>query len=257
MLLAIDIGNTSTSFGLFKDKNLVAHYHCMTTEYQTGEEHFFWLRDQMDMNKLDYLGIKNVILASVVPTMTIKLIEASESHLGLFPLVVGDKNIKLGLSIEVDCPEEVGADRIVNAIAAMDKVKPPAVVIDFGTATTFDVIDAHGNYCGGAISPGIQLSIDALSSKAAKLPDIELKMPDNIIGRNTVDAMRSGLFFGYISLIEGMVDRYRKVFSSGLTVIATGGYASLFVEHTDVIDQVVPELTLDGLRLIFEMNQED
>jgi type III pantothenate kinase len=203
---------------------------------------------------LNRLDITAAIIASVVPAMVFGLKTLCRRYFKCEPLVVGDEGVNLGLSILLDRPEEVGADRLVNAVAAHKYYKGPMIVIDFGTATTFDVVDGEGNYCGGAISPGINLSLQALHMAAAKLPRVAIGRPRQVIGRATVPAMQSGIFWGYVGLIEGLVKRIKEEFGSDMLVLATGGLAPLFAEATKVIDELDADLTLRGLLEIHRRN---
>jgi type III pantothenate kinase len=228
MLLAIDIGNTSVHFGIFEGEKLLKEW-----------------REAADRVS-DYQSIRNVIVSSVVPGMN-KFVKK------WFPEARFVNYRNIGIKIKVKKPSEVGVDRLVNALAAHKLYGGPAIIVDFGTATTFDVVSARGEYLGGAIVPGIQMSIDALHEKTAKLPKITLKPPKNVIGNSTVEAIRSGILYGYVSLVEGMLRRIkseiRHSLKSKIKIIATGGLARLICKHTDVIDRIDPELTLKGIML--------
>lgn len=256
MLLAIDSGNTNTVFSVFDDNGtILGEWRSSTETNRTADEFAVWLSQLMSFEDIKRSDIKNAIIATVVPAMLFNLKTLCRKYFNCEPLVVGDTNVELGLKVFLDRPEEVGADRLVNAIAAHAEYKGALIVIDFGTATTFDVIDKDGNYCGGAIAPGINLSLEALHMAAAKLPRIAIGKPDKAIGTGTTEAMQSGIFWGYIGMIEGLTKRIKDEFGTDMTVIATGGLATLFAASTDVIKFSDPDLTLRGLLAIFKRNQ--
>jgi len=254
-LLAIDIGNTNIHFGLWRDNTWKVSWRARTVTEKMPDEYAVLLRNFLSSADLSYHVITGVIIGSVVPRLTGAFIELVERYIGIEPLVVTNK-IKTGVEIAIDQPEQAGADRIVNAAAVVALYGGPAIVIDFGTATTFDVVSAGGAYCGGAIAPGIMIAHDALVSRTARLHKVDLEPPPNAIGRNTIHAMQSGIFWGYVALVEGLVARLKQAMDADqpIKVIATGGLAPLFNQHTDVIDTIAPELTLDGLRIIYELN---
>lgn len=254
MLLAIDIGNTNLTLGLYDGETLKAHWRLATQHERMPDEfglQFFGLLDHAGRHPKDLSG---VCIASVVPPLTGRVVEACRNYLLQDPLVI-DTGVKTGVRIRYEDPRAVGADRIVDAAAVQHLYGGPACVVDFGTATTFDAISAEGDYLGGAIAPGIGIAADALFVRTAKLPRVDLQRPPTAIGRNTVHAMQSGLLFGYVSLVEGMVARFRKELGPQMKVIATGGLTDLIVRETDVIQFNAPWLTLEGLRLIWEMNR--
>lgn len=254
MLLAIDIGNTNLTLGLYDGETLKAHWRLATQHERMPDEfglQFFGLLDHAGRHPKDLSG---VCIASVVPPLTGRVVEACRNYLMQDPLVI-DTGVKTGVRIRYEDPRAVGADRIVDAAAVQHLYGGPACVVDFGTATTFDAISAEGDYLGGAIAPGIGIAADALFVRTAKLPRVDLQRPPTAIGRNTVHAMQSGLLFGYVSLVEGMVARFRKELGPQMKVIATGGLTDLIVRETDVIQFNAPWLTLEGLRLIWEMNR--
>jgi len=263
LLLAVDIGNTNVHMGLW-DGNTWAHsWRVRSVAEKMPDEYAVLLRNFLHNAGLSFRDISGAVIGSVVPPLTLAYVELLADYVQLTPLVVTSRT-HTGIRIAIDQPEQAGADRIVNT-AAVAKLYPhtPAIVVDFGTATTFDVISAHGEYRGGAITTGIRLSHDALVSRAARLHKIDLVPPPDPIGGNTIHAMQSGLFLGYIAMIEGMVARIRRSMEqNGMTdgkpvmVIGTGGFAPLFKEHTDSIDLTLPELTLDGLRIIYDLNRE-
>ncbi|CAA7621031.1 Type III pantothenate kinase [Candidatus Terasakiella magnetica] len=254
MLLAIDSGNTNIVFAVYDGDLLRGEWRASTDSERTADELGVWLTQLLTIEGLNRLDITSAIVASVVPAMVFGLKTLCRRYFKCEPLVVGDEGVDLGLNILLDRPEEVGADRLVNAVAAHKYYKGPLIVIDFGTATTFDVVDAEGNYCGGAISPGINLSLEALHTAAAKLPRVAIGRPKNVIGRATVPAMRSGIFWGYVGLIEGLVKRIKEEFGAEMLVVATGGLAPLFGDATKAIDVLDADLTLRGLLEINRRN---
>jgi type III pantothenate kinase len=255
MLLAIDSGNTNIVFALFDGEQVRGEWRSSTDTERTADEYGVWLTQLMAMEGIDRKQVDACIIASVVPAVMFTLKNLSRRYFGQEALVVGEENVKLGLNVLLDRPEEVGADRLVNAVAAHKFYKGPLIIIDFGTATTFDVVDTDGNYCGGAIAPGINLSLEALHAAAAKLPRVAIGRPKSVIGKATVPAMRSGIYWGYVGLIEGLVQRISKEFGQKMMVVATGGLAPLFMEATDAIDHLQSDLTLRGLLEIYRRNQ--
>ena len=254
MLLTIDIGNTNLTLGLYEGDKLGAHWRLATDHNRMPDEYglqFLGLLQNANKTLNDITGIS---LASVVPPLTGRVIQACREYLKQEPLVV-DAGIKTGIKIRYEDPRAVGADRVCDAVAVMKLYGGPACVVDFGTATTFNAITKDGEYLGGAITAGINLAAEALYTRAAKLPRIDLQVPPSVIGRNTIHAMQSGLLFGYVSMVEGMVTRFRSELGSDMKVIATGGLAEVVARETKVIDVIAPWLTLDGLRMIWELNQ--
>jgi type III pantothenate kinase len=254
MLLVIDIGNTNLTLGLYEGDKLGAHWRLATDHNRMPDEYglqFLGLLQNAGKTVKDITGIS---LASVVPPLTGRVIQACEEYLKQKPLVV-DTGIKTGIKIRYEDPRAVGADRVCDAVAVMKLYGGPACVVDFGTATTFNAITKDGEYLGGAITAGINLAAEALYTRAAKLPRIDLQLPPSVIGKNTVHAMQSGLLFGYVSMVEGMVARFRLELGSDMKVIATGGLSEVVAKETKVIDIISPWLTLEGLRLIWELNQ--
>ena len=247
MLLAIDSGNTNAVFGVFDGGTLRHQWRAVTDRERTAGDYSAWLTKAMGQGGLKPADISGAIIANVVPATQPALAELCRRTFGTEPLVVGEAGVDLGMRILVDRPEEVGADRLVNALGARERYEIPAIVIDFGTATTFDVVDGGGDFLGGAIAPGVNLCLDALHSAAAKLPRIEIEKPARVIGKGTVPAMRSGIYWGYVGLIEGLVARISAEMGGNLTVVATGGLAPLFAEATPVIGRHDPDLTLYGL----------
>ncbi|MAS32634.1 MAG: pantothenate kinase [Anaerolineaceae bacterium] len=256
MLLAIDIGNTNITLGLWQNEKWAIHWRARTVRDKMPDEYAVLLRSFLDEADLGYRAISGVAISSVVPTLTRAFTELVRRYMDIEPLVV-DHRTPIGIRIDIDEPQQAGPDRIVNAAAVHKLYGGPAIVIDFGTATTFDVVSANGAYCGGAIAPGIGIAHDALVEHAARLHAIDLSPPPSAIGRNTIHAMQSGIFWGYVALVEGLTQRLAKeVGAEKVKIIATGGLASLFDQHTDIIDLIAPELTLDGLRIIYEMNNQ-
>lgn len=255
MLLAIDSGNTNIVFAIFDDRGVVrGEWRSSADTNRTADEFGMWLTQLMQLENLSRADVRAAIIATVVPAMLFNLKNLCRKYFKCDPLVVGDPGVDLGIRVLVDRPEEVGADRLVNAVAAHERYGGPLIVIDFGTATTFDVVDANGSYCGGVIAPGINLSLEALHMAAAKLPRVGIGRPASVIGKGTVRAMQSGIFWGYVSMIEGLVARIRDEFGAAMEVVATGGLASLFNEATDVITCADSELTLRGLLAIHRRN---
>lgn len=256
MLLAIDIGNTNIHFGMYSGETWCCSWRAYTVHNKMSDEYAVLLRNFFTERDFTFEDVNDVVMASVVPRLTPTFIEMAERYLKATPLNV-DSETKTGVRILVDNPREVGPDRIVNAAAIHALYGGPAVVIDFGTATTCDVINRDGDYLGGVIMPGPHLAHDALVSRAARLLKVDIVPPPSVIGHNTVHAMQSGLFLGYVAMIEGMVSRIKaELAEPSLNVVATGGLAPLFAEHTPVIQALAPNLTLDGLRVIWELNQK-
>lgn len=255
MLLAIDSGNTNIVFAVYDGDKVRGEWRSSTDTDRTADEFGVWLMQLMTIEGLGQRDINAAIIASVVPAMVFSLKTLCRRYFRCEPLVVGDEGVNLGLDVRLDRPEEVGADRLVNAVAAHERYPGPLIVIDFGTATTFDVIDREGNYCGGAIAPGINLSLEALHMAAAKLPRVAIGRPRTVIGKATVPAMQSGVFWGYVGLIEGLVSRIKAETGEAMTVVATGGLAPLFAEATDAIQHLDSDLTLRGLLEIHRRNK--
>ena len=258
MLLAIDIGNTNIVLGVFEDAALGRSWRLATARDRTADELGLMVSDLLERGKIALATIDGVVLASVVPQLTGPVIEMSKRYLGLTPLNV-EAGIDLGMPNLYAHPSEVGADRLVNGVAAYEAYGRergvPLVVLDFGTATTFDAISAKGEYLGGVICPGIQISADALFQRAARLPRIDVRKPANVIGRTTVTSMQSGLFFGYVAMVEGLVSRLRRELGGSAFCVATGGLADVIAPETNVVDAVDRDLTLQGLRIVWERNR--
>lgn len=253
MLLAIEQGNTNTMFAIHDGQSWIAQWRAATESTRTADEYVVWLSQLMSMQGLGFRSLDACIISSVVPQSLFNLRNLSRRYLGVEPLVIGE-NARLGVDIRIDKPSEAGADRLVNAVGASMVYKGPLIVIDSGTATTFDIVAADGAFEGGIIAPGINLSMQALHEAAAKLPRIAIQRPARVVGADTVGAMQSGVFWGYISLIEGLVARIKEERGEPLTVVATGGVASLFEGATDSIDHFDPDLTIRGLLEIHRRN---
>ena len=254
MLLAIDIGNTNIHVGLWDGKTWINTWRMRTIPNKMADEYAVLLRSFLG----SFTAIDRVGISSVVPVLNGTFAEVSRQYMEVDPLIVSHR-VKLGIALAVEHPEQVGADRIVNSVATHALYKVPAIVVDFGTATTFDVVGADGSYLGGSIAPGIGIARDALVGRIAQLYQVAIEPPVSPIGRNTTQALQSGLFWGYVGLVEGLVTRLRSTMISTLdsapvTVIATGGLALLFQSHTTVIDLIAPLLTLDGIRLLSDLN---
>lgn len=254
MLLAIDVGNTNIVYGLFDGPKLVHQFRVETSRGRTADEYAVVLRQLLSMRSVAASDVTAAIIASVVPAITEPMLDLVRRGFGFDAMVVGP-GIKTGMSILYENPREVGADRIVNAVAAFERYKSSLIVVDFGTATTFDCVTAKGEYMGGVIAPGIQISADALFSRAAKLPRVEIARPPKVIGRNTQHSMQSGIVFGYVGLVDGLVDRIvDEMGLASCAVIATGGLARVIAPLSRTVQDVDDDLTLSGLRILFERN---
>ena len=255
MLLTVDVGNTNTVLGVFEGSDLRVHWRLTTRREQTADEYGILVRNLFSGSGLDPGKITAVALASVVPPLTPVLVELSRQYLGHEPLVV-EPGVKTGMPILYEPPGDVGADRILNGVAAFAAFGGPVVVVDFGTATTFDVITKKGEYAGGVICPGIGISADALFQRAARLPRVDVGHPGHVIGRSTVTSMQAGLYFGYATMCEGLIGRIRAELGEDVRVVATGGLAETLAVEIPSIEAVDPVLTLTGLRLIWERNRQ-
>ncbi len=255
MLLAIDVGNTNTVFALYRGEEPVGQWRLSTNRERTAEEYAVALLQLMRLKGYAQDDVEAVVISSVVPQTVIGLRWMSRDFFGCRAFVVGE-DLDYPIKINLNNPREVGADRVVNAVAARKRYKPPLIVVDFGTATTFDVVDEDGAYCGGAIAPGINLSLEALHRAAAKLPRIAVEPPENVIGTSTIGAMQSGVFWGYVGLIEGLVGRIKDEYGMPMTVVATGGLAPLFVKRCPALQYVDRDLTMAGLLEMYAINRE-
>lgn len=256
MLLAVDVGNTNVTFGLFEGDRLVADWRVTSHRERTADEMAVELRQLFALRGLELSLIDGVVISSVVPTLNPALVEASRRYLNCEPVMVGP-GVRTSVRIRYENPKDVGADRIANALAAYTKYGGPVIVIDFGTAVTYDAISAGGEYLGGAIAPGVEISLDALVSHTAMLRRVEPVAPDSVIGRNTVSSIQSGLVWGFVAQVEGMVKRMVDELGGKAHVVATGGQATLVAGLTHVIEATDPLLTLEGLRLIYAQNSDE
>ena len=254
MLLVIDVGNTNIVLGVYKDTELLDHWRISTDRQRTTDEYGVLIRELFYLNDLRADDINAIIISSVVPPVVPTLERMCQRYFGLSPLLIGP-GVKTGMDIRYDNPREVGADRIVNAVAAYEKYGGPVIIVDFGTATTFCAVDAKGVYLGGSICPGIGISTEALVQRTAKLPRIELKRTDSVICRNTIESMQAGVFYGFVGQVEGIASRMRRELDMSARVVATGGLAVVIAPATKTIDVVEPMLTLEGLRIIYERNR--
>jgi len=254
MLLAIDVGNTNVVFALFEGRAIKHRWRIATDPRRTGDEYAVWLMQLLHIEGIDRTAIKRIIISTVVPRALHNLEVLADKYFGVRALVAGIAPVDYGMEIDVDEPRSLGADRAVNAIGAHAKYPGDLIVVDFGTATTFDAIDFNGAYKGGIIAPGINLSLDALVGNTAKLPRIAIRSPDStsVIGRNTEDQMLIGVFWGYVAMMEGLIARMRAQIGRPAKVIATGGLAILFDQHTEIFDAVDPDLTLEGMAILAE-----
>lgn len=258
MLLVIDVGNTNTSLGVYRGSELVAHWRLTTNRARTVDEYGIHARNLFEFAGLDFKAIDAIAIASVVPPLNYTLKTMAETYFKLSPVFV-DSETNTGLTILYEPASDVGADRIVDAVAAVEKYGAPCIIVDFGTATTFDVINAEGEYLGGVITPGIMISSDALFERAAKLPRVDIKRPQRVVGSSTTTAMQSGLYHGYTALVDGVLRKIiDEVAGTGKRpiVIATGGLAPLIATGSEYIEHVDDTLTLDGLRLIYERTRK-
>ena len=254
MLLGVDVGNTNISFGVLEEGRLVHHLRTESARQRTADEFAIQVRQMMTLYGIDHAAIDSAIIASVVPALTDTMVQFVRRASGIEPLVVGP-GIKTGMPILYEDPREVGADRIVNAVAGFDWAKGPVIVVDFGTATTFDCVSKKGEYLGGVIVPGVQISADALFARAARLHRVDFAVPAKTIGRNPTQSMQSGIVFGYASLVDGLCKRLRAELGGDARVIATGGLAGLIGNETEAIERVDHDLTLSGLSIIHGRNQ--
>ncbi len=256
MLLAVDIGNTQTQIGVFQGRDLAHQWRASTDQTRTADELALMFGEFLSLADLSFSRqITGVAISSVVPKATQELREMTDRYFG-FPAVVVEPGTKTGIAIKTDNPREVGADRIANAVAAHSMFDDPVIVVDFGTAITVDAITADGEYIGGAIAPGVETAAAALFSSTAQIPRVELLPPPSAIGRNTITSVQSGVVFGTAALVDGLVERVRKELGDSAGVIATGGLAPMVIDHCRHIERIEPDLTLHGLRLIFERNAE-
>lgn len=254
MLLVMDVGNTHIVLGLYQGEEMIGHWRIHTNRNLTEDEYGMMMKNLFQHVGVELEEISGVSICSVVPPLTRILKILVQKYFRIAPLIVGP-GVKTGLNIKYESPREVGADRIANAVAAIKRYGAPVIVVDFGTATTFCFIDEKGHYIGGAITPGIYVSTEALYQRASQLTRVEVIDPGSVVGRNTVKAMQSGIFYGYVGVVDGIVTRMKRELSQPPTVVATGGLAEMICGETSTIDEVDPLLTLAGLKLIYERNQ--
>lgn len=257
MLLAIDVGNTNTVFALVKEGECVKEWRVITDGRRTSDEYAILFMQFLALSDLCKTLIEDVAVSCVVPQSLFQLKRFIVDYFEISPLIVGNRELNIGVEIDVNRPSEVGDDRLINALAVYRYYKKDAIIIDFGTATNFDVVTCDGKYLGGVISPGINLSMDALHKAAAKLPKIGIEPVSDVIGKNTESAMKSGIYFGYLGMIEGLISRLKnELGAQDVITIATGGLAKLFAQGSDAIDYLEPELTIKGLDAFYELNKE-
>lgn len=253
MLLVIDVGNSNIVLGIYDDERLLKDWRISTDKAKTADEYGILVHDLFRLAGIGFKEIKDIIISSVVPTLTGTLEKLSLDYFGFRPYVVGP-GIKTGMPIQYDNPKEVGADRIVNAVAGFEKYRCSLIIVDFGTATTFDFVNRKGEYCGGAIAPGLMISMEALFQRASKLPRVEILRPPSIIAKNTVNSMQAGIFYGYVGLVDEIVSRMCSESRENPRVIATGGLAGLITPESKTIEVVEEFLTLEGLRILYRRN---
>lgn len=256
MLLVIDAGNTNIVFAVFDGLTQVGHWRLATDARRTADEYAVWLNQLLNLKGIDPAQISHAIAATVVPRTLFDLRMLCRNYYQTELMVIGDPALDVGMEVTIESPGELGADRLVNAVAAREIYGNNLIIVDFGTATTFDVIDETGRFVGGVISPGITLSLEALHMAAAKLPNVAIERPSRVVGTGTVSAMQSGIYFGYLGLVEGIIERIRAERGSPMKTIATGGLAKLFARGTPLIDFLDGDLTINGLRMIFERNRD-
>lgn len=254
MLLVIDVGNTNTSLGVYEESELIAHWRLATARNRTVDEYGLQARNLFELAGLDFKTITAIAIASVVPPLNYTLKQMAEVYFHLSPLFVGDTT-EIGLKVLYEPPSDVGADRLVDAVAAIEKYGAPCIIVDFGTATTFNAINPEGEYLGGVITPGIMISADALFERTAKLPRVDIKRPTTVIGSSTIAAMQSGLYYGYVGLVDGVLRKMLAELGGSPRVIATGGLAPLIATGSELIELVDDTLTLEGLRLVYERSK--
>ena len=256
MLLCIDVGNTNIVFAIFDGESLRGQWRMSTISHRTSDEYAVWLRQILSQEDIQFSDITGAILSTVVPDTQFAMISLCRHYFSITPVIVGQKGMCITMPVRVDKPQEVGADRLVNAVEAWRRYGHALIVVDFGTATTFDVVSAAGEYLGGVIAPGVNLSLMALHQAAAKLPSVRVRQPEKVIGTNTVSAMESGVFYGYLSLVDGIVSRIKEEYGVPMKVLATGGLAPLYARQSSTIEETVSDLTIYGLHTIYHMNNQ-
>lgn len=254
MLLCIDVGNTNIVFAIFQDGVLRGQWRMSTISHRTSDEYAVWLQQILMHEDIPFSSIRGAILSTVVPDTQFAMITLCRQYFQVTPVIVGEKGFKIGMPVCVDKPQEVGADRLVNAVEAWRRYQTAMIIVDFGTATTFDVVSGKGEYLGGVIAPGVNLSLMALHQAAAKLPSIRVRQPEKVIGTNTVSAMESGVYYGYLAMVDGIVQRIKKEHGHAMKVIATGGLASLYARNSETIEEIISDLTIYGLFTLYSLN---
>lgn len=255
LLLCIDGGNTNVVFALFEGREILQQWRISTNAKRTADEYGIWITNLFALHGFNLIDVKETAITNVVPQISFQLKELCHRYFDSTPLCI-ESYEDLDISVLIENPMEVGSDRLVNALAAHEKYSGWLIVIDFGTATTFDVVRDDGAYVGGIIAPGVNLSLDALYRAAARLPSISIRKPDSVVGQGTVSAMQSGIFWGYISLVQGLVSRIKSELNPDMTIIATGGLASLFSDGCQEIDAIEKDLTIEGLQMVCEMKRD-
>lgn len=255
MLLVIDVGNSNIVLGIYEGERLIRDWRISTDKAKTTDEYAILVHELFRIAGIGFADIDAIIISSVVPTLTGVLEKLSVSYFGFRPYVIGP-GIKTGMPILYDNPKEVGADRIVNAVAGYEKYRTSLIIVDFGTATTFDYVNRKGEYCGGAIAPGLMISMEALFQKASKLPRVEIVSPPTVIAKNTVSSMQAGIYYGYVGLVDEIVNRMRRESKDTPQIIATGGLASLITPESKTIEAIEEYLTLEGLRILYNRNRD-
>jgi type III pantothenate kinase len=255
MLLAIDCGNTNFTFAVFDGDEVKGNWRASSDPHRTADEYAVWLTQLMSLKGLDPKAVDGAIIASVVPGALYPLASLCSHFFGADALIVGRPGVKTGIEVKIDRPETLGADRLANAVSAYERYGGPLIVVDFGTATNFDIVDGEGAFIGGVLAPGVELAAEAFATAAAKLPRIRVRMPERVIGKSTEGAMESGIFWGYVGLVEGLVGRIKDEYGGPMKVIATGGLAPLFERASPLIEHIDLELTIRGLLSIYRRNQ--